>query len=92
MGAFGGPEKDWDFCSGKPVLVQSVVATVSAVLVVSTGATLVVSTLHGPSCFSTLGGIPAPVVFDTDNFPPAPFFALLFSFSLFRMALEGQSS
>ena len=69
MGVFGGPEKDQDFCSGKPVLVHYVVATVLAVLVVSTGATLVVSTLCRPSCFSTLGGIPAPVVFNTDNFP-----------------------
>ena len=69
MGAFGGPEKDWKFCLSESVLVHSFVATVSAVSVVSTGATLVASTLRGPSCFSTSGVAPTPVALDADGFP-----------------------
>ena len=69
MGAFGGPEKDWEFCLGESVIVHSIVATASAALVVSTGATLVVSTLHGSFCFSASGVIPTPVDFDADDFP-----------------------
>ena len=69
MGVFGGPEKDWEFCSGESLLVHSVVATASAAPVVSTVATLVVSTLHGSFCFDTSGVIPAPVDFDADGFP-----------------------
>ena len=69
MRAFGGPEKDQEFCSGESVLVHSIVATVSAILVVSTGPTLVVSTLCRPSCFCNLVVAPAPVAFDADGFP-----------------------
>ena len=66
---FGGPEKDWEFCSDESVLVHSVVATLSAASVVSTGATLVVSTLCGSFCFGASGVIPTPVDFDADGFP-----------------------
>ena len=69
MGAFGGPEKGWGFCLGESVLVHSVVATVSAFLVVSTGATLVVSTLCGPSCFCVSVVALTPVAFNADGFP-----------------------
>ena len=66
---FGGPEKDREFCSGESVLVHSVMATASAASVVSTGATLVVSTLRGSFCFSALGVVLAPAGFDADGFP-----------------------
>ena len=69
MGAFGSPEKDREFCLGKSVLVHSVVATVSAVSMVSTGAILVVSTLCGPSCSSGSVVALAPAAFDTGGFP-----------------------
>ena len=66
---FGGPEKEWEFCLGESVLVHSVMATASAALVVSTGATLVVSTLCGSFCFGTLGVVLASAGFDADGFP-----------------------
>ena len=66
---FGGPEKDREFCSGESVLVHSIVATASAASVVSTGATLVVSTLQGSFCFGVLGVILAPADFIADGFP-----------------------
>ena len=69
MGAFGGPEKDQEFCSGESVLLHSVVATASAASVVSTGATLVVSTLCGSFCFGALGVILSPADFNADGFP-----------------------
>ena len=69
MGAFGGPEKDQEFCLGESVLVHSVVATASAASVVSTGASLVVSTLCGSFCFGASGVILAPAGFDADGFP-----------------------
>ena len=69
MGAFGGPEKDREFCLGETVLVHSIVATASAASVVSTGATLVVSTLRGPFCFDTSDVVPASVDFDAGGFP-----------------------
>ena len=69
MGAFGGPEKDWEFCSGESVLVHPVMATASAASVVSTGATLVASTLRGSFCFGALVVILTPADFDADGFP-----------------------
>ena len=57
------------FCSGESVLVHSIVATASAASVVSTGATLVVSTLHRSFCFGTSGVILPPAGFDADGFP-----------------------
>ena len=69
MGAFGGPEKDQEFCLGETVLVHSVVATASAASVVSTGATLVVSTLRRSSYFGTSGVILTPADFDADGLP-----------------------
>ena len=69
MGAFGGPKKDWEFCSGESVLVHSIVATALAASVVSIGATLVVSTLHGSFCFGASGVILTPADFDADGFP-----------------------
>ena len=69
MGAFGGPEKDREFRSGESVLVHSVVATASAASVVSTGATLVVSTLCGSFCFGASGVVLTPADFDADGFP-----------------------
>ena len=69
MGAFGGPEKDQEFCLGESALVHSVVATALAASVVSTGATLVVSTLCGSFCFGTSGVILAPADFNADGFP-----------------------
>ena len=69
LGAFGGPEKDRVSCSGESVLVHSVMATASAALVVSTGATLVVSTLCGSFWFDASGVILTPADFDADSFP-----------------------
>ena len=69
MGAFGGPEKDCGLCLSESVLIHSVVATASAVSVVSTSAIPVVSTLCGPSFFH--GSVVAfvSVAFRADNFP-----------------------
>ena len=69
MGVFGGPEKDREFCSGESVVVHSIVATASAILVVSTGAILVVSTLRRLSCLCTSVVAFTPVAFDIDGFP-----------------------
>ena len=69
MGAFGGPEKDREFCSGESVLVHSVMTIASAAFVVSTGATLVVSTLQGPFCFGISGVVLTPADFVADGFP-----------------------
>ena len=69
MGAFGGPEKDREFCSGESVLVHSVVAIASAASVVSIGATLVVSTLQGSFCFGVSGVVLVPADFVADGFP-----------------------
>ena len=68
MGAFGGPEKDREFCLGETVHVHSIMAFASAVLVVSMGATMVVSTLHSPFCFGVLAIVPASVDFDAGSF------------------------
>ena len=68
MGAFGGPEKDREFCLGETVRVHSVVASASAASVVSMGATMVVSTLHGSFCFGVLAVVPASVDLDTGSF------------------------
>ena len=65
---FGGPEKDQEFCLGETVCVHSVVAFALATSVVSTGATMVVSTLRGPFCFGVSGVIPASVDFDAGSF------------------------
>ena len=65
---FGGPEKDREFCLGETVCVHSVMASALAALVVSTGATMVVSTLHGSFCFDVSAVIPASVDFDTGSF------------------------
>ena len=65
---FGGPEKDREFCLGETVSVHSVMASASAALVVSTGATMVVSTLHGSFCFSILAVVPASIDLDTGSF------------------------
>ena len=69
MGAFGGPEKDREFCLGESVLVHSVMAIASAASVVSIGATLVVPTLRGSFCFGVSGVVLAPADFIADGFP-----------------------
>ena len=66
---FGGPEKDREFCLGESVLVHSVMTIALAASVVSTGATLVASTLQGSFCFSVLGVVLAPADFIADGFP-----------------------
>ena len=68
MGAFGGPEKDREFCLGETVCVHSVMAFASAASVVSTGDIMVVSTLRGPFCFGVLAVVPASVDFDAGSF------------------------
>ena len=68
MGAFGGLEKDREFCLSETVCVHSVMASALAALVVSMGATMVVSTLHGSFCFGILAVIPASVDFDAGSF------------------------
>ena len=68
MGAFGGPEKDQEFCLGETVHVHSVVASASAASVVSTGVTRVVSTLCGSFRFGISAVIPASVDFDAGSF------------------------
>ena len=69
MGAFGGPEKDQEFCSGESVLVHSVMAIASAASVVSIGTILVVSTLRGSFCFGISGIVLTPADFIADGFP-----------------------
>ena len=68
MGAFGGPEKDQEFCLGETVHVHSIVAYASAASVVSMGATMVVSTLRSPFCFGISAVVPASVDFDAGSF------------------------
>ena len=64
----GGPEKDREFCLGETVHVHSVVASALAALVVSTGATMVVSTLRGSFRFGVSAVIPASVDLDAGSF------------------------
>ena len=68
LGAFGGPEKDREFCLGETVRVHSIVAFALAASVVSTGATMVVFTLCGPFCFGVSAVILASVDFDAGSF------------------------
>ena len=68
MGAFGGPEKDQEFCLSETVCVHSIMAFASAASVVSTGATMVISTLRGPFCFGVSAVIPASVDFEAASF------------------------
>ena len=68
MGAFGGPEKDREFCLGETVYVHSVVASASAASVVSMGVTMVVSTLSGSFRFGVSAVVPASVDFDAGSF------------------------
>ena len=65
---FGGPEKDREFCLGETVRVHPVMAFASAASVVSTGATMVVSTLRSLFCFGVSAVVPAPVDFDASSF------------------------
>ena len=53
---------------GETVCVHSIVASASTASVVSTGATMVVSTLHGSFLFGILAVIPASVNFDAGSF------------------------
>ena len=57
-----------EFCLGETVCVHSVMAFASAASVVSMGATMVVSTLCGPFCFSVWAVVPASVDFDAGSF------------------------
>ena len=85
MGAFGGPEKKREFCLGETVRVHSVMASASAASVVSTGVTMVVSTLCGSFCFGISAVIPASVDFDAGSF-------LHFACSPLRPAVNGSDS
>ena len=85
MGAFGGPEKDREFCLGETVRVHSVVVFALAAMLVSTGATMVVSTLRGPFCFGISAVVPASVDFDAGSF-------LRFACSPLRPAAGGSDS
>ena len=67
MGAFGGPEKDREFCLGETVRVHSVVASALAASVVSMGATMV-STLCSSFRFGISAVIPASIDFDAGSF------------------------
>ena len=85
MGAFGGPEKDREFCLGETVHVHSIMAFASAASVVSTGATMVVSTLCSPFWFGILAVVPASVDFDAGSF-------LCFVCSTLRPTVGGSDS
>ena len=85
LGVFGGPEKEREFCLGETVCVHSIVAFALAASVVSMGATMVVSTLHGPFCFGVSAVIPASVDFDAGSF-------LHFACSTLRPAAGGSDS
>ena len=85
MGVFGGPEKDREFCLGETVHVHSVVASALAASVVSTDATMVVSTLRGSFRFGVSAVVPASVDFDAGSF-------LCFACSPLRPAAGGSDS
>ena len=68
MGAFGGPEKEREFCLGKTAHVHFIMVSASAASVVSTGATMVVSTLRGSFHFSVSAVVPASVDLDAGSF------------------------
>ena len=68
MGAFGGPEKDREFCLGETVCVHCIMASALAASVVSMGATMVVFTLRGSFHFGVSAVVPASVDFDAGSF------------------------